>query len=225
MINLIAFIVFSFSAASNANLFSHFSHYKGAEAFAPFIRDRLYWDSSIRMFLPIDNAQTCLVIQLTDDTFWKCQENTFSSANWIIGNPVIVERGLNPNENDFSLINLITGKFQKIWPVPLSQVEPEKEDSNRYYDLPLLDKPCLYKLNSRLDRVQVGARKILWDFEPVVYNFLPLLDWTRGVSIHIQGSGHPEYPYWIVYCTDDGNWVPSLLVKQNPLPNAVFKRG
>lgn len=217
---------------SNSYSFSYanaFPQYKGAEAFTPLIRDQLSFNESIQKYQPIENSITaCNVIQLTDDTFWRCQKGScFSPDDWRIGQSVLIERGMDQNQDSYFLVNLATAARQKINPLSRwyvqQYIEVEEEGSDRYYVLPFFDKPCLFKLNSSIDRVQIGARKILWEFEPVVYNYLPLLDWSRGVIVNIHGSGHLDYPYWIVYNTEDGTWVPALLVKPNPIQIASIE--
>lgn len=227
--NCIHFFVFiALSISSSFSYGNTFPHYKGAEAFAPVIRDRFNYDKSAEKFLPVkDSSKTCSLIQLTDDTFWLSEQGSFSPKEWSIGQTVLIERGMDQDQGAYWLIDLATASRKKIKPAPQYYItdytEREEEGSDRYYSLPLLDKPCLFKLNSRIDRVQIGARKILWEFEPVVYNYLPLLDWNRGVIINIHGSGNPDYPYWIVYSTEDGTWVPALLVKPDPIQIASIE--
>lgn len=189
--------------------------YKGAEAFSPQIRDRLAMDYNEKKFLPTDNAN-CSVIQLTDGSFWKSEMGDFSKQDWPIGTPVILEIDANDVAGPAEMINLVSFHRERVYEVSKSQAKAEKKKNDRFYSLPIYDKPCLFKLHQRLDRLQIGARKILWEFEPVVYTFLPTVDWTRGVTLSIRGSGHPDYPYWILYGYRDGTWIPAILVKPNP---------
>ncbi len=193
--------------------------YKGAEAFAPQIRDRLVGKVSKKSgklkFVPTD-SESGMVIQLTDNTFWVTRNLDDFGPSWHIGDPALIEANPDDVIGPAILINLRTGESVAVVEAKKSFMRPEK-DSAREYSLPALDKPCLFKLDANADHLQIGARKILWEFKPAVDGFLPSVDWRRGVTLNIRGSGNPDFPYWIVYGDRHDTWIFGVLVKPDPI--------